>query len=137
MNRIEESAKKKNSVLMDKRQMLSSQKSIINSQTRYQKVCSTLITNKAFMISSKLPLNSMGLFAVTKVEFSNKFNQEISLFFEISDEIVFKKINSTNEKRPTDLKLRKHHTRRLHHIREKSRDKIFTNFSKKGLTTSL
>lgn len=58
-------------------------------------------------------------------------------FFEISDEIVFKKINSTNEKRPTDLKLRKHHTRRLHHIREKSRDKIFTNFSKKGLTTSL
>lgn len=85
---------------MDKRPLVSSHKSIMNSQTRFQKMCNSLITTKVHMVSSKMLAKSVGLFSISKVEFHSKIHSELSLLFEIAGQTVFKKIKSM-EKQPT------------------------------------
>lgn len=122
---------------MEHKGLMGSQKSLVSSQTRYQKICSTLVNSKAHLISSKVKNKTGGLLVVTNIELVSKLHMELSIFFQILSEIVYKKIISVSEKRSTDLRIKKNHTNRIQHFRQKSRDKIFTHLNKKALFSSL
>ena len=117
--------------------MNSSQRSVMSTQNRYTRTWASSINNRTYMLSWKLFTKAIELFAITKLDISTNVHSEISLFFQISGQIVYKKISSNSEKKHTELKLRRQHTRKFQHFREKSREKIFNHFNKRGTSLQL
>jgi hypothetical protein len=60
---------------------------MMNSQTRYQRMCHTLINTPVYMISSKVVPESVELFTLRKIEVISKNPLLISLLIDICVEL--------------------------------------------------
>ena len=82
------------------------------------------------MVSSKLQVRSSGFFKVCKVEFSSLDMSELSLFLEFCGQMVYRKVCAGQEKKTTDTRTRRNHLRKLRHLKDKLREKLFLHFHK-------
>ena len=111
----------------------------MNSQMRFQRMCTTLANNKVSMVSSKFMEHSIPFITLRKIDVVSKSPPILNTFFDIAGQLIFLKIQSHNEgkQKETQFKKLSSHSRKGHHQhkRERSKDKLFS-FIEKGKTSN-